>query len=217
MVKQLVISSVLVALVIASASGVRAAPPDPRASVATMLAGYEHVPSAADWARVGPPAEVAAALMDVAHTGKVIAAARATSSLAHFPRPEVQAFLAARVGDAALRPTLRGKAAIALGRAFGDAAAPTIAPLFASPDPDLREDAIRAFASFATSASESFLRARATKDPVPRLGERMRTTAERIAGERARRLLVTPDGPTLLVDPDQEVDVTIEDPGPVRR
>jgi len=222
MVKALFISGALVALAAPIAS---AAPSDPRASIETMLAGYEHVPTAADWARLGEPDAVVAVLVDLTRTGRTLTAARATSSLAHFPRPEVRSFLAARVADPTLRATLRGKAAIALARAFGDAVAPTIAPLFASPDPDLREDAIRAFAPFTSIAAEAFLRSRAGMDPASRLAERMRATADRIAGARARRMLITPSGPGLLLAPDLDptlgsdrtVEVEIEDPGPVLR
>jgi len=210
MVKLLVF--VATALTLAAAPALAAPSPELVAQVKTLVSGYERVPTVADWARVGRPEDVAAALMTLAAGDKVVLAARATSSLTHFPQGEVRRFLEGRVADEALRGTLRGKAAIALAGAFGDDAASVIVPLFTSPDPDVREDAIRAFARLASSSSERFLRARATREPAPRLAERMRATALEIAAERARREALPAGRPDRVVPslPD------LTDPGPVR-
>jgi hypothetical protein len=141
------------------------------ARVRALLSGYEHVPTAEDWARAGTPAEVAATLIRLASTpsGQTVTALRATSSLAHFPRPEVARFLGDLLADATRLSAHRGKAAIALAAGFGDAKAGLIAPLFASPDEALREDAIRAFRRLLSPSAERFLGERMKAEPSERL------------------------------------------------
>jgi hypothetical protein len=143
--------------------------------VRALLSGYEHVPTAEAWAKVGDAAEVSQALMAIATEpgARTITAARATSSLGFFPRPEVATFLVQRTGDERLDATLRGKAAIALGLAFGDEHADALAPLFANPDAGLREDAARAFRHLLSPAAERFLEARIDKEPAPHIRESM--------------------------------------------
>lgn len=208
----------LVPIVTACCSSGRAAAPEPEPDgavdqrVRQLLNGYEYVPTAADWARAGTPAEVSAALMRLAAKpeGQTLAAVRATSSLAYFPRPEVATFLEGRVGNEALSPTLRGKAAIALGLAFGDAKAKVIAPLFASPDEGLREDAIRAFKTFSSPAAERFLDARLAVEPSDRLRGAMSDAKARIVAMREAKTKANTYG--------RELDqlAPIPDPGPIR-
>jgi hypothetical protein len=154
-----------------------------------MLSGYEHVPTAEDWARAGTPSEVSAVLVKIASApaGQTVIALRATSSLAHFPRPEVSSFLESTLGNTQLGSAHRGKAAIALAAGFGDPKAPVIAPLFASPDPSLREDAIRAFRRFVSTAAERFLEARSKVEPSEHLRSEM--NAARLAIVEARAAL----------------------------
>jgi hypothetical protein len=212
----------------ACCSSGRASPPEPagnegppppdtqdsvEARVEALLSGYEMVPSAEDWARAGTPQEVSAALMHIAErpAGKTLMASRALSSLAHFPRPEVASFLEARVGDGALPAGLRGKAAIALAAGFGDAKAGVVAPLFASPDEDLRDNAVRAFKHFLSPAAEAFLEARAAVEPAERLRGVMRAARDHIADTRAAR--------TKASSYPKELDALppLADPGPVRK
>jgi hypothetical protein len=208
----------LVPIVTACCSAGRAAAPEPEPTglvdqrVRELLSGYEYVPSAADWARIGTPAEVAAALMRLAAKpeGQTLAAVRATSSLAYFPRPEVATFLEKRIGDDTLSPTLRGKAAIALGLGFGDAKAKVIAPLFAASDEGLREDAIRAFKTFSSPAAERFLEARLAVEPSERLRAVMTEAKSRIIAMREAKTKANTYGRDL------EQLAPISDPGPVR-
>ncbi len=183
------------------------------ARVRALLSGYEHVPTAEDWARIGPADEVARILMALVDepNAKTVFAARATSSLALFPRAEVGRFLQRRVGDEGLAATLRGKAGIALAAAFQDEFADDVAVLFASPDEGLREDGIRAFRLMVSPAAESFMAARAEVEPSARLKAEMVDTKGRISTRRAdaQQKGALPD--TLTKRP------AVKDPGPVRR
>lgn len=210
--------AVLVPLISACCSSGRASPPDdPVASdidqrVRDLLSGYEYVPTPADWARVGTPEEVSAALVRIAAKpeGQTLSAARATSSLAHFPRPEVATFLEKRIADPKAPAALRGKAAIALASGFGDEKAPVIAPLFASSDEALREDAIRAFKRFASPSAERFLDARAKIEPAEHL---------RIAMSDAKtQIALTREEQTKASKYSKKIDElpAITDPGPIR-
>lgn len=206
-----ILSSLVIVMVLGSTT--LAAAPDPKvvASVKTLLSGYEKVPTAADWAKAGTPEQVASALMQLATTERPVFAARATSSLGHFRSDEVRVFLQSRLTDRALHVTLRGKAAIALAGAFGDDAADTIAPLFAAPEVELREDAIRAFRRFAGTAADRFLLKRAGVEPDQRLADLMLQASGTIAAERMKRSLDRTLAPELLTMP------SIDDPGPVQR
>jgi len=207
----------LVPWISACCSSGRASPPDDPAvtvdqRVKDMLSGYEHVPSAADWARVGTPEEVSAALVRIAAKpeGQTLAAARATSSLSFFPRPEVARFLEQRIADPKALAALRGKAAIALAGGFGDEKARVIAPLFTSLDDALREDAIRAFQRFASPAAERFLDERLKVEPTEHLRTAITDAKTRIAETRAVRTKAN-TYPQQLDDLPQ-----ITDPGPLR-
>lgn len=154
--------------------------------VRAMLSGYEHVPGAEDWQKVGEPADVAAALMAIATepNAKTMTAARATSSLGFFPRPEVATFLVGRMADERLAATLRGKAAIAAGLAFGDERADEIAALMSSPDAGLREDAVRAFRHLMSPAAERFLEGRVGQEPMAHIRESMASAKAQIVSAR---------------------------------
>lgn len=154
--------------------------------VRAMLSGYEHVPGAAEWERVGPADEVAAALMALATEpgAKTVMALRATSSLAFFPRPEVDRFLVSRVADPRLAASARGKAAMALAVAFRDARADEVVALLAESDVALREDAARALGSMWSPAVERFVVARAAVEPVPHVKEALANAGRKIAEGR---------------------------------
>ena len=180
--------------------------------VRAMLGGYEHVPTAEEWAKLGKPEDVAAALMALATEPgvKTVTAARATSSLGYFPRPEVSTFLVARMGNEQLPATLRGKAAIAAALAFGDDRADEIAALLSSPDAGLREDAVRAFGHLVSPAAERFIEARLTTEPEAHIRAAMTSAKSRIADTRKAA-----EGRGALPDKVKNRP-TLRDPGPIR-
>ena len=162
-----------------------AAQPPVDSAVDALLSGYELVPTAADWARVGSTDDVAAKLMAVADDpGAGVAQVRAMSSLAHFPSLAVLTFLDSHARDASLPARLRGKALIAWAGVAREAAAPAIAQFLAEPDAALREDAARALRLLAAPEVAAFLRARAAVEPVPYLQEVLRGAATRVDSNR---------------------------------
>lgn len=86
--------------------------------VDALLAGYEYVPTASDWARVGD--EAIPVLLKRADDDRrdLLDRARAVSSLGHFPTKAVRAWLTALRDDPAVAPVLRRKARAALDHAF---------------------------------------------------------------------------------------------------
>lgn len=197
-------------LALAAPTARASAPEELRRSIETLLSGYEKVPTGDDWARLGSRDAVAAELVQLADGAAAsVMAARATASLGHFPTPVVWFFLERRVGDASVAAMLRGKAAIALARAFGDAAAPVVARLFAERDADLREDGLRAWRFMVSPSAERFISARAAREPSPRLAARMRDAGALVARERQARR------DDRKLDPSLEAMAEIADPGPV--
>ena len=145
-------------LVVVAPSAGRAGEPskeEVRRRVEVLLSGYEHVPSASDWERAGPPAMVGEALVELARQddARPSTRARAVSSMRHAPTPEVRQYLLATVRDAHAVPLLRRKAIQSLGAVEGDAALPVIRPLLLDPDPFNREAAIRGIAEVGTKAA----------------------------------------------------------------
>jgi hypothetical protein len=160
--------------------------PADAASVADLLRAFERVPTAADWQQAGPPQAVAAELMRLADAAPhPVTRGRALASLAHFPTLPVRRFLTAKVTAAPLDVALRGKAAFALARGFGESALGTVAPLLAERSPRLREDAVRALATLAAPAVEQLLDARQSAEPAPHIREAMQRAASRVARNRA--------------------------------
>lgn len=184
-------------------------------SVRTLISGYEHVPTAKEWSDLGETTAVSQALMTLADEGGVTGA-RALSSLAHFPTPQVESFLLSRVrGERIIeqdRPDWqRGKAAITLGVAFGDTHAETLAKLLTEPSEALREDALRAFRHLRSTQVESFLKQRISKEPSEHLKGVLQETAQWVAQRRQEE-----EARGVLKASAQKVKA-IKDPGAVRK
>lgn len=162
---------------------------DEGARVEGLLSGYELVPTAEDWAKAGDPVSVAARLMVLADDGaRGVTQVRAMSSLAHFPTPEVEAFLGARATDVTRSPRIRGKAAIAWAAVAQERAAPAVVTLLAQADPRLREDATRALRLLAAPEVDALLDARVAEEPLPHLKDALRAAAVRVRANRAQLL-----------------------------
>lgn len=155
-------------------------------TVLVLLSGYEFVPKAADWARAGTPDQVATALIKLASAkGSPLARThRALASLAQVPTPEVRAFLLERAADKALQPRTRGRALMALGAGFKDAAAQDIAPYLVHEAPRLREDAVRALRPMASTAVEALLKQRAAAEPLAHIKAQLASVADRVEANR---------------------------------
>lgn len=157
-----------------------------RSSVAALLAGYEKVPTAADFKKIGPSDVVARELMRLADGKGLVLRLRATSSLAHLPTPAVRTFLSRRIHQDALGTRLRGKALLALGAGFQEAVANTIVPFLASREVRLRSDAIRALSAMAAPEIQQLLVRRIAMEPVPHVRTLMEQGAGKIAQNRKK-------------------------------
>ncbi|GMV44436.1 MAG: hypothetical protein AMXMBFR64_61520 [Myxococcales bacterium] len=148
--------------------------------VEALLAGIEHVPTPADWEAAGPTEMVARALLDVAQRAdaRVSTRARALVGMRYAPTEGVRAYLESVASDAAALPTLRGKAALSLGKVAQGAALPVLTRLLESDDPALREDALRGVAEVRTREAINVLVAHEGREAVPHVRELARTLAD---------------------------------------
>jgi hypothetical protein len=155
------------------------------ARVSALLAGFEHVPTEADWKAAGPEELVATALLQVATDAGARASsrARALSAMRYVPTEPVKAHLTALVKDSGADALLRSKAALTLGALGRDAALPVLGTLLGSGDPYLREAGVRAVAEARSEAALALLREHAAreKDPV------VRATAEQLRADLEHR------------------------------
>ena len=155
-------------------------------AVATLLSGYEHVPTTADWQRIGPPEAVAQRLTALASSGDhAFERSRALSSLGHFRLPAVASFLKAQAYDVALDVRWRGKALIAWAFQGKEAVAPQVASFLTHKNPRLREDAVRGLRNLAAKSVAAVLTARAQTEPVPHIRDALRQAAARVDSNRA--------------------------------
>lgn len=155
---------------------------DPKVTsqVEELLAGYEYVPKAEDWARIGPQAAIV--LRQIAADPKAQSSkrARAVSSLAHFPQDDNQTFLTELLQKDTNPALLRRKAIRALAVAFGPQSLPTIKPYLADADHRLRESAILAIGAVRTDEARTLLKERLSLEPSDHLKETLEETLEKM-------------------------------------
>ena len=126
------------------------ADPPTRTQVRQLLSGFETVPGADAWSRLGPQTlGVLVALYDDTSERPFIRL-RAVSVAAYYPSPAARTFLlgvarAPRQGDLFVR-----EAVLALGRAFGPRAVGDLRPFLASPMPVVREATVTALTRIGT-------------------------------------------------------------------
>jgi hypothetical protein len=171
-------------------------------AVNSLLSGVERAPNRKDWDRVGTPDKVIAELQRRTGDKDPIMAERALSALADFPTPEVRGFLEKRAPDPKGDVAQRGKALIALGFAFKDAALDMVASRLTDKNPALREDAIRAFSSMSSAKAEGILRKRLELEPAKHIGSMLQGMIQGVAGNRARK--TTPRGMFAPTDEDRD-------------
>ena len=149
--------------------------------VHTLLNAPEHVPSAAEWQRLGPDA--AEVLVNVLVDGKTLALkrGRAASALAHFASETSKQALVTVVGDGDAPWILRGKAARTLAVSYQGDALVHVAPLLGADHKRLREAAIKAVGLVKVKQSRSLLEGRLSAEKDKYLRGLIETTLKRLA------------------------------------
>lgn len=133
---------------------------DIASEVNDLLGGIEYVPTAKDWAHIGP--EGATVLKAIAGSPKErpTRRSRAISSLAFYPTADTKAFLEGLASDTTLKTKYRGKALRALAVAFKADAVPFLTNFAADQNVRLREDAVLGLGSIGTPAAKDALKKR---------------------------------------------------------
>ncbi|MEZ4315983.1 MAG: HEAT repeat domain-containing protein [Myxococcota bacterium] len=144
-----------------------------REPVLELLSAYEQGASAEDLRKLGEgvPTELIAIARDsaVPHSRR----GRAVSALAHYPSPEVRTFLDAQlVGSDGY---LQRKATGAIVRAFRDDALPSVEPLLASEDRQLRLAAVNAVGALGSPRAREILSAHAASESDDTVKEALTT------------------------------------------
>lgn len=125
-----------------------------------LMGGYEYVPPASAWTRLGP--EAASRLRVIAEDTHQLPSKRlrAVSALALFPTSETRAFLEQILANEQASSLMRRKAALSLAAGFGTSALPVVARHAASPDVRLRDDVARALGLIKTPEARAVLQSR---------------------------------------------------------
>ena len=137
-----------------------------RDQVNVMLSAPEYAPSEREWLALGPDA--AQVLRDVALNRKVLAVkrGRAATALSYFKEESTRLVLTQLVSADKEAWLVRGKAARALTKGFGEQSLQAVQVLLKDPQKRLREAAVKAIADVASEASRRILQAHLTKEPA---------------------------------------------------
>lgn len=143
---------------------------DLRSQVEALLSGYERVPTAEDWKRLGP--EALEVLEAIFQDPKALPSTRtrAVASMALVDNPAAVQRLVAISADSSVDEQYRSTAALALGRRGGPGAFEAVQPLLDDPSARVRDAAARALGSLGTPKARQVLELRLEKeeDPVVR-------------------------------------------------
>lgn len=142
-------------------------PPGPeelRPKVEALLNGYEYVPTAEDWKRLGPNALTV--LQDIAKdtTQLPTRRTRAVASMGQVDNPNAGQTLTAMVSDVKVDARYRATAIEALGARLGDKALPTVKPYLSATNVELREATARTLSRMTTPDARKSLESRLEKE-----------------------------------------------------
>lgn len=160
------------------------ATPPTKEELRRALSGYEDVPPAEYWQRLGNETVGVLAEMYNDPATPAYVRYRAIYAVANYPIDATRTFLLA-VARAPGQNDLHIRAAlVSLGRAFGDRAIEDVRPFLEHREPVVREGAIQALDRIGTPRAVTLLRTRLTTEPARHL----RTRLERaVTAERATR------------------------------
>lgn len=144
------------------------ADPPSRTQVRQLLSGFETVPGADAWARLGPQTLGVLVALYADTSERPYVRLRAVSVAAFYPSPAARTFLlgvarAPRQGDLFVR-----EAVLALGRAFGPRAVDDLRPFLTSPMPVVREATVAALTRIGTRPALDAVRRAPTPATAPR-------------------------------------------------
>jgi HEAT repeat protein len=147
------------------------ATPPSKAQVRQLLSGYEDVPGAETWRRLGPETlAVLVSLYDDPEEAPYVRL-RAVSVVSHYPTPATRTFLLAVARAPRQSDLFVREAVLSLGAAFGPRAVDDIRPFLASRHVVVREGATLALSRVGTDAAREALRARLAVEPAPHVRE----------------------------------------------
>ncbi|MFL5318668.1 MAG: HEAT repeat domain-containing protein [Myxococcaceae bacterium] len=139
-------------------------PDDVRAKVMALLSGYEYVPTAEDWKRVGPGALDVLAEIAADSTQLPTRRTRAVACMGQLDTPKASERLTTLVTNEKLEPQYRGTAIEALGAKLGDKALPTVKPFLTASNAELREATARTLSRMKTPEARKTLESRLEKE-----------------------------------------------------
>lgn len=152
--------------------------PELRQKLVDLMSGYEHSPTAAEFAKLGPAREVEAALVELSRDGSIRANQRvfALTSLRFYPGPAARARMEEVLQDPAAPAAMRRPAVGAYAEGWRADAVPLLAKLAEHEDPHTRKAAVRALGEVGTPEARKVVEARAAAEPEPMV----KSTAEEI-------------------------------------
>ncbi len=138
---------------------------DVTASVESLLAGYEYVPSDEDWRKLGPDALPVLERIFNDPNALKSTRSRAVSSMGQVAHPDASARLSLIMVDASVDGWFRSRAVLALAYRDGAASAAKITPMLDDTSIDVREAAGRALGSVGGAAAKLALELRLEQEP----------------------------------------------------
>ena len=155
----------VVALLLPAAAQAVRSDPDDRRRVVELITHPTHVPTLADWQRIGPSANrvLVEVFQERDQTPKI--RALVLHYLAWFPSRRTRAFLTGLMNDRFAESSERRAAMVTLGRTFGESALVDLAPFLRVREKPLREGAIRGIGAVRHSKAWSLLDRHRTSEP----------------------------------------------------
>jgi HEAT repeat protein len=155
--------------------------------VQVLLSAPEHVPTAAEWQKLGPDA--ADVLRTVALDSKtlVLKRGRAAAALGFFKSESSKQVLIAIAADTKAPWLLRGKAARTLASSWQNESLPVVQPLFSSDNKRRRAAAVKALGLVPTKESRQLLTSRSKVEKDAYVRDLIAQTLERVAPKGGSR------------------------------
>jgi len=149
-----------------------------REQIVGMLSAYEAFPSAAEWRALG--SEAVPVLIEVANDGDelMMRRARAATALGAFDDVRAAAALEAMATATGGPASLQRSALLALAHSDATKAAPVVEKALGSPDPLLRQTAVKALSAMPGPAATQLLQARLAEEQEPFLRQQIERAIE---------------------------------------